>query len=166
MRSAMTVPLVDATRANHALEHATITIMLNRLARPVRLLGRATPFGFYIHGNVPTDVLTQSVGEALARLKQGEARLAVSPLCGTNLAVAGLLAGLSSVMAFGSRSRPERFSRVVMAATGAVLVAQPLGRLVQKHLTTSPRLEGVYIKRISRSGRGPWTIHRVETSRE
>jgi hypothetical protein len=161
----MPIPWLEATRANHALEHATITILLGRLARPVRMVGRATPGGFYLHGNVPTEELTAAVTEALARLQAGEARLAVSPLCGTNLAVAGVLAGLSSVLAFGAANRPDRWSRAVLAATGAVLLAQPLGQFVQRHITTSANLRGMRIRRILRTGRGTWTVHRVETAR-
>ncbi|MCS6802798.1 MAG: DUF6391 domain-containing protein [Chloroflexota bacterium] len=160
----MPLPLLDATRANHALEHATITILLGRLSRPVRMVGRATPGGFYLHGDVPTAELTAAVEEALARLQAGEARLAISPLCGTNLAVAGVLAGLSSVLAFSAANRPDRWLRAILAATGAVLLAQPLGQLVQRHVTTSPNLRGMRIKRILRTGRGAWTIHRVETA--
>jgi hypothetical protein len=156
--------LLDATRANHALEHATITILLGRMPRPVRMLGRSTPGGFYLHGNVPTDDLTAAVYEALERLQAGESRLAVSPLCGTNLAVAGLLAGLSSVVAFGAASRPDRWSRAVLAATGAVLLSQPVGHLIQRYITTSANLGGMRIKRILRTGRGAWTVHRVETA--
>jgi hypothetical protein len=158
------IPLLDATRANHALEHATITILLGRLSRPVRMLGRSTPGGFYLHGNVPTEEVTAAVYEALGRLQDGESRLAVSPLCGTNLAVAGLLAGLSSVAAFGAANRPDRWSRAILAATAAVLFAQPLGQLVQRYVTTSANVGGLRVKRILRTGRGAWTVHRVETT--
>ncbi|MFN8532851.1 MAG: DUF6391 domain-containing protein [Dehalococcoidia bacterium] len=161
----MAIPLLDATRENHALEHATITILLGRMARPARMLGRSTPGGFFLHGNVPTEELTSAVHEALGRLQGGEARLAVSPLCGTNLAVAGVLAGLSSVLAFGGATRPDRWTRAILAATVAVLFARPLGHLVQRHVTTSPRLGGLKIRRILRTGRGPWTVHRVEIGR-
>ncbi|MCS7002242.1 MAG: DUF6391 domain-containing protein, partial [Dehalococcoidia bacterium] len=56
----MPIPIIDATRQNHALEHATISILLQRLPQPVRLIGRSTPFGFYIHGDVPTEPLIES----------------------------------------------------------------------------------------------------------
>src|SRR3972149_11075566 len=96
---------VDAVRRNHALEHATVSILMGRLGPGVRMVGRATQSGFYIYGDVPTDRLEEAAAEGLARLKRGEAGLAVSPLCGTNLAVAGLLAGGSSPLAVGTRGR-------------------------------------------------------------
>jgi hypothetical protein len=81
-----------SVRRNHALEHATIAILLGKVGPNTRLVGRASTDGFYIYGNVPTDKIGESAAEALARLKQGESQLAISPLCGTNLAVAGILA--------------------------------------------------------------------------
>ncbi len=161
----MAIPFVDATRQNHALEHATITLLLSRMSKPVRMVGRSTPFGFYVHGNVPTDALTDAAAEALQRLQQGEARLAVSPFCGTNIAVAGVLAGLSSALAFTTGPKVDRWMRAILAATVSVVAAQPLGLIVQTHLTTSPELRGLEIRRILRTGRGALTIHRVETGR-
>ncbi|MCL6647501.1 MAG: DUF6391 domain-containing protein [Chloroflexi bacterium] len=161
----MGITLLERTRENHALEHATIAILLRTLPRPVRMLGRSTPSGFYLHGNVPTEHLTAAVEEALQRLQRGESSLAISPLCGTNLAVAGVLAGLSAAAAFSAATRPERWLRAILMATAAALLAQPLGQLLQKYVTTSARLERVQVTRILRTGRGSWTVHRVETRR-
>src|SRR5207237_10234183 len=90
--------LIGSVRRNHALEHATITVLLNKLGRDVRMVGRATRDGYYLYADVPTDLLEESTFEALRRLKSGEGHLAVSPLCGTNLAVAGALAGIASTL--------------------------------------------------------------------
>jgi len=152
---------LDAVRRNHALEHATITVMLNRLG-PMRVVGRAAPDGFYVWANVPTERLREFAGEALARLQKGEAHLAVSPLCGTNLVVAGVLAGAGSYMAASmGRKRLDGLSGAVLAALLGVLAAQPLGRLVQKRYTTSPDLRGFEIAGIDRIGRSG--LHRVRT---
>jgi biotin transporter BioY len=87
-----------------------------------------------------------SAQEALERLQRGESGLAVSPLCGTNIAVAGFLAAAASTGALvGSARRSDRFSRAFTAAMLGVIVAQPIGRLVQKYVTTSPDLAGVEI---------------------
>src|SRR5436853_4329170 len=94
---------IDAIRRNHALEHATVSVMLAQIGPTVRLVGRAVPNGFYIYGRVPTELIQHSAEEGLARLKRGEAHLAVTPLCGTNLAVAGIVAGSLSVITMGSR---------------------------------------------------------------
>src|SRR3990170_6659874 len=99
--------LLERVRRNHALEHATISILLSRHGPAVRVLGRAAPDGFYIYGDIPTETLTELAHEGLARLQRGESHLAVSPLCGTNLAVAGILAGLASLLAIGGRTRAQ-----------------------------------------------------------
>lgn len=160
----MSIPVVDSVRRNHALEHATIAILLQRLGTNIRLVGRSTASGFYIYGDVDDQTVENAAFEGLRRLQGGEADLAVSPLCGTNLAVAGILAGVSSLLAIGKRNQGDRLGRVIFAATAAVLAAQPLGRMVQKHLTTSAELDGVNIKRIRSSRNGKWNMHKVETS--
>jgi hypothetical protein len=155
--------IIRSVRRNHALEHATISILLGRLGPGVRMVGRATRNGFYIYGDVPTDRVKESAAEGLARLKRGEVGLAVSPLCGTNLAVAGLLAGASSLLALGNRGRLERLPNVLLSAMVAVLAAQPLGRLVQRHVTTSHDLAGMEIVAVQQGGQGPARYHKVET---
>src|SRR4030043_2064298 len=96
--------VVNAVRRNHALEHAHISVLLSRRGPHTRVLGRAAPDGFYVYGDIPTDALEEFAREGLARLQRGESHLAVSPLCGTNLAVAGILAGLASYLASTSRN--------------------------------------------------------------
>lgn len=156
--------VVNALRQNHALEHATISILLSRHGLRTRVLGRAAPDGFYIYGDIPTETLRELAHEGLARLQRGESHLAVSPLCGTNLAVAGILAGLASLVAMGSSNRLDGVPRAVMAAMIAVLAAQPLGRLVQKHVTTSPELDGVRILSVEPMGRRFPNLHKVRTA--
>ncbi len=155
---------VGAIRRNHALEHATVSVLLRKVGQHTRLVGRATTDGFYVYGRVTTDTLRDAAAEALARLKRGESQLAVSPLCGTNLAVAGILAGLASMLAVGNRGRLERLPNVLTAAVLAVVGAQPLGRLVQKHVTTSADVGGLEIVGVSRRGGGVIPLHKVETA--
>lgn len=131
----------------------------------VRVVGRAAPDGFYIYGNVPTDGLREWAHEALARLQGGEAHLAVSPLCGTNLAVAGVLAGVGSYVAMGARSdRLGGLPGAIVASIAAVIASQPVGRWVQKHYTTLPDLDGVSIVSVRGIGRTPTKIHKVQTA--
>jgi hypothetical protein len=156
--------ILGSVRRNHALEHATIAVLLGKVGPSTRLVGRASTDGFYIYGNVPSEKIRESAAEALARLKQGESQLAISPLCGTNLAVAGILAGLASLLALGGRSRLERLPNVLMAATVAVVAAQPLGRLVQRHVTTSPDVQGLEIVEVTAGGRGLASLHKVKTA--
>jgi len=159
----MLAGMIAAVRRNHALEHATVSILLGRVGQHTRLVGRASLDGFYIYGNVPADKISECAAEGLARLKQGESHLAVSPLCGTNLAVAGVLAGLASLLAVGNRRRFERLPSVLTVAVLAVVSAQPLGRLVQKHVTTSTDVDRLEIVGVTSVGRGLIPLHKVKT---
>jgi len=157
---------LDAVRRNHALEHATIAVMLTRQG-PMRVVGRASRDGFFVWANVATDRLREFADEALARLQRGESQLAVSPLCGTNLVVAGVLAGAGSYAAVtmgrrpGGSGRLNGLSGAMIAALLGVVAAQPLGRLVQKHYTTRPDLDGIEIVAVDRIGRT--NLHKIRT---
>ena len=157
------IPIIARIRRNHALEHATIHVLTEHSPRR-RLMGRTTDSGFYLFGEVGTDEVAAAVSEALARLQRGEHSLAVHPRCGTNLATAGVLAGLSSfvVMSSGrSKSRLARLPQIILAATIAVIAAPPLGLALQKHVTTLPEVEGVTIEEITRQRRGQVVVHHV-----
>ncbi len=155
--------LVNSIRRNHALEHATVSVLLSRMGPNIRLVGRAASDGFYIYGNIRPEDLASAADEALERMQRGESHLAVSPLCGTNLAVGGVLSGLAALIAVGSGDRWERLPTVLTSAMLAVLAAQPIGRLAQKYLTTSPDLDRTQIVGIRE---GAWLRRRytkVET---
>lgn len=155
--------IVNSVRRNHALEHATITLMLARQG-PMRVIGRASTDGFYVYANVPSDRLEEFAQEALGRLQRGEASLAVSPLCGTNIAVAGVLAGSMSFLALaGRRSFFDGLSRAVIASIVAIVASQPLGRLIQKNYTTSADLAGIRIVAVESVG-GSIGLHKVRTA--
>ena len=157
--------VIGSVRRNHALEHATISVLAKKLGRETRLVGRATRNGFYLYGDMSSDRVSDSAAEALERLRRGESELAISPMCGTNLAVAGILAGLASLLALGNRGRVERTPNVLLASMLAVLVAQPLGRLAQKHVTTDSDLSDTEVVSVREGGRGPARFHKVETLR-
>lgn len=157
--------LIGTVRRNHALEHATIAVLLRRLGHDVRMVGRATRDGYYLYADVPTELLEDSTREALYRLKSGEGHLAVSPLCGTNLAVAGALAGVASMLTLGNSNRGEKLPNVILASMLAVIAAQPVGRYVQRYLTTSPDLADTEIVGIKQGGRGGGRFYKVETAR-
>ncbi|HRX05321.1 MAG TPA: DUF6391 domain-containing protein, partial [Anaerolineae bacterium] len=86
-------------RQHHAVEHATITILMARNPGLQLVGGRSDHRGFYIYGPVQTSALSTAVEEALRRLKNGEARLAIHPNCGTNLVTTGTLAGVAALTA-------------------------------------------------------------------
>ena len=133
---------IDAVRRNHALEHATVAIFLARHG-PTRLAGRASGNGFFLMGQIDEGELQDCAREALARLQNGEASLAVSPLCGTNIAVAGLFAASAATAVLSTGPRRSRFGNAFTAAMFAVILAQPAGRMVQRYLTTRADLENI-----------------------
>ncbi len=156
------LPFLAALRRNHAVEHATMHILARRLPY-LNAMARTAADGFYVYGEVPTTELADTAAEALGRLQAGETELAIHPRCGTNLMVSGLLAGLAAFLAMG-RSKP-RFSKLpllLLGATLAVLVAQPLGLLVQERVTTSTDVADLSVGGVSRQMVGPFTIHRVQ----
>lgn len=158
---------VGTTRRNHGIEHASIHILSEQFPQ-LGMAGRADSGGFYILGDVPTEAIAPAVEQAIARVRGGEHGLVVHPRCGTNLVVAGVLAGVSSFAAaavMGNRRDESGLSRLpgmMLAATAAVLIAQPLGPKVQEKWTTSHQMEGAYLKAVKRrEGRG-MVVHRVE----
>ncbi len=153
--------IIDRVRQNHGLEHATVALMLARQG-PMRVVGRSDHGGFYIYARVDTDRLREYAEEALVRLQRGEEHLAVSPMCGTNIVVAGVLAGVTSYLALRrADGHVDGLTKAVLAGMVSVIASQPLGRLVQKYATTSPELAGVRITSVDRlSDR----IHKVRTA--
>lgn len=160
----MLTDYITNVRRNHALEHATVQLLIAKLGPTFRLVGRASNDGFFIYGNVPSDKVAECAKEGLERLQRGEAYWAVTSLCGTNIATAGILAGLSTMAVLGDGSRKkDRTSSAVVAGMLAVTVAQPLGRLIQQHFTTSPDLAGTEIVSIETKPGGRY--HKVKTRR-
>jgi hypothetical protein len=159
--------LAQGVRQNHALEHATIHV-LSRRNPYTRIVGRSTTSGFLIYGPLETQEVARAASEALARLQQGEAYLAVHPRCGTNLVVTSVMAGTA---AFGAslgrpRSKLDRLPLALMAATVAAIVAQPLGHRIQEVVTTTPEVDGLYIASVTRQERGSLVAHKVVVGRD
>lgn len=158
--------LAERMRQNHAVEHATMHLLSRRFPS-VRLVGRTTINGFLIYGQVATEAVMETVREALERLRRGESELAVHPNCGTNVVVGGVLAGLAAWLASGGRRRSfwERLPGALMAATVALLLAQPLGMLMQERLTTSSAVGDLRLGEVLSERWGMTTVHRVELVR-
>src|SRR5215468_11504067 len=62
--------------------------------------------------------------------------MAIHERCGTNLAVAGMLTGLSAMTVSKLRKPYSTLNNVILASTAALVLARPLGLLVQKYITT------------------------------
>jgi hypothetical protein len=151
--------MLTKVRRHHALEHATIRI-LNRRFPTLRLAGWSAPGGFFVYGDVSTPDVQNAVAEALIRFSQGERHLAIHPHCGTNLVTAGVLAGLFSFVSMlpgDRRARQARLPLVLLLSTLALMLAQPLGLVVQQHVTTDTNLTGVSSVRIDSWAEHPST---------
>ena len=155
---------IEAIRRNHALEHAAVTVLLERFGFSRSLAGRSNARGFSIYGDVSTAELQSAVNEGLTRLRSGERSLAVSPFCGTNIAVTGILAGLATLALVGKQDRIKQMPNVLLGGMVAVFLGQPLGRFVQQHITTSPNMSSMRVESITVKGWGPFKGHWVETS--
>ena len=160
------IPAIARIRRNHGLEHATLRLLQEKYPRR-SLAGHSDTGGFWLLGDVETDVLRQTVGEAQKRLLAGEHDLAIHPNCGTNFVTAGLLAGGAAFMALvGARRMRDRLERLPLAATFATLalmVAQPLGFLLQQEITTSAQIENLEVVEVIPNRSGRVVSHRVMT---
>lgn len=133
------VTLGSAVRENHALEHATIVLLSKRFP-DARFSGVSFASGFFVFGEVPTDAVLPAAEQALGRLRGGEPEMAIHERCGTNLAVAGMLTGLSAMSVARLRKPYNTLNNMILATTAAIVVARPLGLLVQRYVTTrTPR---------------------------
>ena len=127
--AAQQVLLGSAVRQNHALEHATI-VLLSRKYPDVRLAG-----------------VSSAAQEALQLLRTTQPELAIHERCGTNLAVAGMLTGLSAMAVAKMRKPFNTANNVILASTAALIMARPLGMTVQRYFTTkTPNASMVIVK--------------------
>jgi len=129
---------IDATRRNHGLEHATVAVLFERYGQQ-RIAGRASGDGFFIIGSLELEVLEECAHEALRRMQGGQPELAVSPLCGTNIAVTGFMTAAAALLAkrrADEAGRKDGFFNAATWAMLAVVLAQPAGRWLQKFVTT------------------------------
>lgn len=151
-------------RRNHALEHATIAVLLRSLGRTIRLAGIATPTGFYLYGNLNRKEVRSAANEALTRMQCGESHLAISPLCGTNLVLGGALISLGIILP-SKNSSPilNLFGSIIFSLLGAALM-QPVGKFVQKHVTTNPNLDGVTITHVRNGAISKRPYFKIETT--
>ncbi len=129
---------LEALRQCHALEHGTVWV-LSETDPQMTLGGTSTDHGFYIFGDVDPLKLEQAARQALDRFQKGETNLAVHPRCGTNISV-GMLLTMVFSLGFNSflprRPLPQLLG-AGLAFYGASALAQSVGALAQRHITTS-----------------------------
>lgn len=163
------VPFLRRVRRNHALEHATIHVLVQRRRPHKRLMvaGRSTDRGFFVYGAVDTAELHTAVNEALARLRSGEHTLAVHPNCGTSLLTSAVLTSAATFAVFaGARRLSEQFNRLPMAvffATAALILSQPLGLSLQRTVTTEADMGDLKVVEVRRLMDAPIMVHWVGT---
>jgi hypothetical protein len=156
------LPYILETRRNHALEHAT----LHMLARSHKgnMAGHSNPTGFFLLGDFSTTDVWSNTTEALERLREGESGLAIHAGCGTNLAATALLAGTLSWSALrlgkSTLTRLLLLPFAVAAAVVGVLIARPLGPVLQQRITTEADMGAMQIIDIIPVRQG---VHRVIT---
>ncbi len=145
---AQQVLLGSAVKQNHALEHATI-VLLNRKHPDVRLAGISFAAGFFVFGDIPTEEVLPTAQEALNLLRTTQPELALHERCGTNLAVSGLLAGLSAMAVARMRKPYGTLNNVILASTAALVLARPLGLTVQRFFTTQTPNDSMVIEKVT-----------------
>ncbi len=152
-------------RQNHALEHATITI-LSGMVPDLRVSARSSSRGFIIFGDVDLGQLRRALNEALSRLQAGESQLAIHPNCGTNLVVGFAMLTFGTLLGMTSSRPRTRVASAAISSVAGIAAARPLGELVQKYVTTLPDLEGVYVTDIFRRKILGFTVVEVRTVQE
>jgi hypothetical protein len=136
-------------RQNHALEHATITILSGMIPN-LSISARSSSDGFIVFGDVDLGLLRRAIDEALSRLQAGESELAIHPNCGTNLAVGVSLVTLGTLLGMTSSHTRTRIATAAASSVAGLAAARPLGEYVQRHFTTLPDLQGVRVTEIAR----------------
>lgn len=150
---------------NHALEHATITI-LSGMVPNLSISARSNSRGFIIFGDVDLGLLRQALTEALRRLQAGEAELAIHPNCGTNLVIGVSLMALGTMLGMASSRTRTRIASTAASSIAGLMAARPVGEFVQKHVTTLPDLAGVRVTGITRRKPFGFTVIDVRTVQE
>jgi len=128
-------------RRNHALEHATIVVMMER--QPGRKLsGFSTDEGFFVQGVRSTQEVERAAREALRRLRGGERGLAIHRNCGTTIIAANLLAAVFFLGALGIGLYLQW--PLYLLILGSVILAfalrVPLSLFLQRFVTTDADL--------------------------
>jgi hypothetical protein len=137
-------------RRNHALEHATIAVMMER--EPGRKMnGFSNDDGFYVQGVRSLEEVDSAAREALRRLQSGEKGLAIHRNCGTTIVAANLLAavafiGVVAAGLFMGMSLGLNFYLLIVAGMlGSLLLRVPLSLLLQRFVTTEQDLKNAEV---------------------
>jgi hypothetical protein len=129
-------------RRNHALEHATIVVMMEK--EPGRKLnGFSTDDGFFVQGVRSISEVESAAREAMRRLQNGEKRLAIHRNCGTTIVAANLLAAIFFLVTLGTFLYLDVGNLYLMILGSVVLAFAlriPLSLILQRFVTTDADL--------------------------
>ena len=133
-------------RRNHALEHATIVVMMER--EPGRRLnGFSTDDGFFVQGVRSIAEVESAAREAIRRLQNGEKGLAIHRNCGTTIVAANLLAAILFLLALGLGLYLG--GNIYLMILGSVVLAfalrVPLSLILQRFVTTDADLKNAEV---------------------
>ncbi len=160
----MKISIVDNVRRNHAIEHATVTLLLERGAH-APMGGYSISPGFVIWSRASLNDVSIAARDALDLLKAGNSDLAISPFCGTNIVTYVLVGALAAKIFSGRRNTFWSMVRGSVAALiAAAFLGRPLGRLFQRHFTTLPYVESAQVLEIRQILAYPVSVVWVRTS--
>jgi len=133
-------------RRNHALEHATIVVMMER--QPSRKFnGFSTDEGFFVQGVRSFEEVESAAREALRRLRSGEKKLAIHRNCGTTIVAANLLVAVFflAALALGIFLQWNLYLLVLGAVAAAFALRIPVSLLLQRFVTTDSDLKNAEV---------------------
>jgi hypothetical protein len=137
-------------RRNHALEHGTIAVMMER--EPGRKLnGFSTDDGFFVQGVRSVSEVESAAREAIRRLQNGEKRLAIHRNCGTTIVAANLLAAVFFLLTVGFflYLGVGDLSLMILGILGSFVLAFalriPLSLILQRFVTTDADLRNAEV---------------------
>ncbi len=133
-------------RRNHALEHATIVVMMER--EPGRKFnGFSTDDGFFVQGVRSTEEVDSAAREALRRLRAGEKKLAVHRNCGTTIVAANLLAAVFFLAALGIGLYLgwDVYLLIIGGVLLSLVLRVPLSLFLQRFVTTDADLSNAEV---------------------
>ena len=139
-------------RRNHALEHATIVVMMER--EPGRKLnGFSTDEGFFVQGARSFEEVETAAREALRRLRGGEKGLAIHRNCGTTIVAANLLAAVFFLgsLGLGLYLGWPLYPLILGSILLAFVLRVPLSLLLQRFVTTDADLSNAEVGWVERA---------------
>ncbi len=159
----MTIPWIAAIRRNHGLEHATVSLLLERGISPP-LGGYSIPGGFVVWAKTSPSVVADTARDALHLLQDGHSDLAVSAHCGTNLVVTAVLGGVAAYLAGRGRGVGPVLRGAIVGLLVAKALGQPVGKLIQRNVTVETDPAGMAIKSARVLRRTPVSVVWISTS--